>query len=283
MTFDSREDFLNSRRGKIGASDACIIMGVSPWSTPYQLFRQKLDLDPPNEMKPHMQEGLDIEDEARDWFYKKTKIKVLPYQVKHKNIPYMIASLDGLSECGQVIVEIKRPSWEDHEFTKKHNIPPKKYWPQLQHQLSCNDTKVSYYLSYYKDDPFLLTIDRDQHYIDSLIGKEAEFFYCMQNLIEPDLCDRDFILRSDEEWIKSSMAYKEYQYKISEMETEMIKIKKRLQNLSNGKNCRGAGISISHVTKKGSIDYKIIPELNNIDVEKYRKESITYCKINVGK
>src|SRR5512135_1888144 len=118
LAFDTREQFLNSRRGKIGASEAAIIMGESPYSTPYKLWRLKLGIDVPADIQPHMQAGLDIENEARKWFHNETGIEVFPYQIQHETIPYMIASLDGISLDKMTILEIKKPSLKDHEFAK---------------------------------------------------------------------------------------------------------------------------------------------------------------------
>lgn len=279
IQFTTRNEFLNSRTGKIGASDAPIIMQESPYDTPYQLWRMKLGLDPQKEIKPHMQEGLDIEDAARDYFYRVTHIKVLPFQIKHQTIPYLIASLDGIDSMGKNIVEIKRPSNEDHEYVKKYNKPPKKYFPQIQHQLECANLNIAFYLSFYKDDPVLIEVERDDNYIKSMLGKEAEFYKCMKELKPPELIDRDYIERNDEEWNKASTSYKSYKKRMNDIEKELEHSKNRLIELSNGQNCKGNDIILTKITKKGSIDYKSIPELEAVDLEKYRKQTTEYYRI----
>jgi hypothetical protein len=44
--------------------------------------------------------------------------------------------------------------------------------------------------------------------------------------------------------------------------------------------CVGGGIELQRITKKGSIEYDNIPELDFVDLEKYRKESSEYWKIS---
>jgi putative phage-type endonuclease len=279
IQFNTRKDFLDSRNGKIGASDASIIMKESPYSTPYQLWKMKLGLDPQKPMLPHMQEGLDIEDAARDYFYRITHIKVLPFQIKHQTIPYLISSLDGIDSRGKNIVEIKRPSNEDHEYVKKYKKPPKKYFPQIQHQLECANLNSAFYLSFYKNDPILIEVERDDSYIKSMLGKEAEFYKCMTELMPPELIDRDYIEKNDDEWNKHSTCYKFYKNIINSLEKKLENTKNRLIELSNGQNCKGNDIILTKTIRKGNIDYKSIPELKNVDLEIYRKRHAEYYKI----
>lgn len=277
--FNTRQEFLSSRNGKIGASDASIIIKESPYSTPYQLWCVKLGIDKPKEIMPHMQEGLDIEEEAREYFFQKTGIKTFAYQIKHETIPYMISSLDGIDFDGKNILEIKRPSNEDHEYVKKYKKPPKKYFPQLQHQLECANLNVAFYLSFYKNDPVLIEVERDDEYIKVLLSKEAEFFKYMTELTPPPLVDRDYIEKNDEEWKKETDFYKETKKSLEEIELKLEDSKNKLIKLSSGQNCLGNGIKVTKIIKKGIVDYKSIPELKNIDLEQYRKEHIEYYKI----
>ncbi len=279
IQFNTREEFLKSRNGKIGASDACIIMQVSPYQTPYKLWRNKLGLEAPQQIKSHMQEGLDIEDEARAYFYDQTNVKVFPFQIQHSKINYMIASLDGVDSSGKIILEIKRPCLEDHEYVKKNKKPPKKYFPQLQHQLECANLNKAFYLSFYKNDPCLIEVERDDEYIKNLLGKEAEFYKCMIDLSPPELTDKDYIEKNDEEWIKESCLFLENKKKITELEKSLELSRSNLIKLSNGRNCQGNGIILTKIIKKGVIDYKSIPELIDVDLEEYRKPFSEYYKI----
>lgn len=286
--FSTREEFLKSRVCKIGASDAPIIMLNSPYNTPYQLWRLKLGLDKPKDILPHMQKGLDIEDEARNYFYSLTGIKVFPYQIQHSKINYMISSLDGIDFSGKNILEIKKPCLEDHEYVKKHKKPPKKYFPQLQHQLECANLNNVYYLSFYQNDPVLIEVERDEEYIKSLLSKEAQFYKSMIELTPPALTDKDYIKRDDEDWIKENSIYLELKNKIhnikkendlDKLENELENSKNRLIKLSNGQNCYGNGIKLTKVLRKGVIDYNLIPELINVDLDEYRKPPTEYYKI----
>ena len=70
-------EWLAMRRTKIGASDAPIIMGVSPWTTPLQLWEQKV-LGTSRAKTFFMQEGIDWEPKIREWYSNKTGLKFQP-------------------------------------------------------------------------------------------------------------------------------------------------------------------------------------------------------------
>lgn len=92
------------RKTKITATDACVIMGVSPWKTRLQLYHEKLSNDPPKPPNYAMQRGLDLEPIARDLYIAKTGIYVEPKVIINE---WAMCSLDGISSCGFHAVEIK--------------------------------------------------------------------------------------------------------------------------------------------------------------------------------
>ena len=47
----SRENFVERRRSGIGGSDISAIVGLSDWSTPYDVWRSKVDPDREREAK----------------------------------------------------------------------------------------------------------------------------------------------------------------------------------------------------------------------------------------
>jgi hypothetical protein len=65
-------------------------------------------------------------------------------------------------------------------------------------------------------------------------------------------------------------------------ELEMIEedLRKQLIFLSGESNSKGAGISLCQIQRKGNVDYAKIPELKNVNLDKYRKESINSWRIS---
>ena len=60
------------------------------------------------------------------------------------------------------------------------------------------------------------------------------------------------------------------------------KLKDKLLKLSAGRNVKGFGVSVCFFDKKGAVDYKKIPELRNIDLDKYRKDPSVVSAVRIG-
>jgi len=270
--------WLNMRQTKIGASDAPAIMGVSPWTTPFQLWEQKLGLREV-EMNGAMQRGLDLEEEARFAFEALKGTMVFPCVLFHPEIDFMIASMDGLCLEGKTAVEIKCPGQIDHATAKEGKIP-EKYYPQLQHQLEVSGLDKIYYFSYTKDDERLIEVKRDQDYIDLMLEAEAEFYQRMIEKEAPQLCDRDHLKRDDEEWKYSALNYRIATKQRKILEENEDYWRKRLIELSGYRSTVGCGVKLTKYTRNGLIEYKHIPELIGVDLEQYRKPGTQAYRIS---
>lgn len=269
------QNWLDLRNNMIGASDAAVIIGISPWKTPNQLWCEKMGLSSPKQTAV-MRRGLDLEPMAREKFINMVGYDVLPIVALHDSTPYMMASFDGLSESGEVAVEIKCPGSQDHEMAMDGLIPDK-YIPQLQHQMEVAGINSMFYFSYSENSCRILEIEKDDKYVQKLLKKEKDFWDCMQNLEAPDLIDRDYIKRDDEEWNQLAKEWIE----ISKIEDRKEEIRTRLIAISGRLNTMGGGIKLSKIPRKGTIDYRSIPEIKNIDLEKYRKNNIETYRIGI--
>src|ERR1044072_559693 len=274
-------EWLEARRNKIGASDAPIIMEVSPWSTPYQLWETKMGIRPDKPKTKRMQDGLNNEEKARTKFEEITEIFVLPQVLVHPDYHWMMASLDGMDIEQKNIVEIKCPGKEDHFIAKSGEVP-EKYYPQLQHQLEVSGLDMAYYFSYYefeecgelKVDTALLECRRNTKYIKKMISQEEEFFKCMQDFTAPKLTDRDYEYKEDNVWQAAAIEWLENNKKLMDLEKRDKELRDMLISMAKGQNSLGAGVRVSKMVRKGNIDYGIIPELQGLDLDPYRKEPI---------
>ncbi len=268
------------RKNYIGASDAPIIMGVSPWRTPLQLWKEKLGLDGPQTENEHMKRGNDLEDEARKKFSQATGVQIHPKRLFHPSIEYMMASLDGIDPTGKYLVEIKCPATNK---TSLCGVVPKNYYPQLQHQMIVADVEKMFYFSYTKDSCQVVECYRDDDYCKKLLEKEAEFWDCIKFGIEPEMTDRDLVQKNDLNWIILSNEWLSVQKTKKEVLEREEQLRKQLVDLCEDKSSVGSGIRVKKCVRKGNIDYSQIYELSNISLEKYRKQSTEYWKIsNIG-
>ena len=271
-------DWHLKRQKCIGGSDAAAILGVSPWKTAYQLWLEKvgpLKIKPPNEPQKR---GLDLEPAARHWFMDHTYYETQPEVRMHPKYPWMIASFDGMTKDGKIAVEVKCPGKKDHESARQ-GIVPIHYAPQLNHLLAVSGLDMIYYLSFDGEDGYLLEFQRNEKDIEDLISKELKFFGCMRTLLPPELTSKDVIHRFDEEWKTVAEEYKAAKHVLKWFESREEELRDRLIELANDSCSEGAGIKLTKYAKIGPVQYSVIPELKEIDLSKYRKQTTTCWRI----
>lgn len=165
------------RRKTITATMASVIMGVSPWTTPRDLFLEIIGLTPPKEKNAAMERGLELEPVARDLFNDAYKVKTKPVVMisdEHKDVG---ASLDGWDEENKTLIEIKCPGVADHTKAILGQVP-KHYYPQLSHQMLVADVEKCFYVSYrpgHQKEFVVIEVLRDREYDKLLLEKIKEF------------------------------------------------------------------------------------------------------------
>jgi len=163
------------RRGGVGASDAPVIMGVSPWMDLETLWLEKTGRHPGRPSSHAMRRGVALEPEARARYIRVTGTHVEPVCLEHTSRNWMRASLDGLSADGGTAVEIKCPGAADHEIALAGGVP-EKYLPQLQHLLAVSGARVCHYWSYRDGEGALVEVAPDRAYARRLVERELEFW-----------------------------------------------------------------------------------------------------------
>lgn len=271
------KEWLDFRKDRIGGSDAPVIMKVSPYNTPYQLWLNKLGVFETEETEA-MKKGKEIEPIVRDWLRKTQGIDTSPCVKINPERTWQIASMDGMTEDEKTYIEIKYANEDDHELAENGRIP-KKYMPQLQHQLAVCHIDMIYYVSFNCFRICIVEVRRDEEYIKKLTDEEYVFWECLQNFVAPELTSQDVIQRTDTNWIRLSSKLLEVESEIERLSETQKSLRKELFNLCDNKNTVGGGICVSKVYRKGNIDYSQIPELKGVNLEQYRKPPISFMKI----
>ena len=94
----------------MSASEAAIIMGRSPYKTPWRLWSEKtgLVLEQALDNNPLIRVGIEDEAKALQHFEEQHAVLLLPLCGESERYPLLRASFDGLSESNEP-VEIKCP------------------------------------------------------------------------------------------------------------------------------------------------------------------------------
>lgn len=263
------EEWLALRKSKVTATDAAIVMGMNPWKNVEQLYKEKTEYVP-RFTNASMERGTRLEPVARAYYSEKTNREMNPVVLIKE---WAMASLDGISADGH-IVEIKCPGEKVHKMALDGQIPGY-YYPQMQHQMYVADASIVDYMSFDGENGVIIPVERNDEFIEKMITKEKIFYDCLQTKTPPKLYDE----RNDESWITAASLYTILTKKIKTLEIQAEKAKADLILLAGSSEARGAGISLSKVERKGTVDYSKIPELKGIDLEVYRKPASSYWKV----
>jgi len=180
--------WLEERRKGIGGSDIAAIMGLSHWTTAYQIYQNKRGEVKDWEGNETMDWGKRMEPAIRQWYSDQTGRAVrLPDKIMyHKDYPFMLASLDGFTDDRRV-VEIKTARYSQGWGEPGTDQIPESYMCQVQHYLAVTgfdfcDVAVSIGGA----PPVLYIVKADLELQGLLIEAEKEFWQKVQAGIPPE-------------------------------------------------------------------------------------------------
>ena len=264
------EEWLEFRKRKIGASDAPVIMGVAPkrWGkTPYKLWQLKLGRCDEQPMSYAMQRGHQLEPKARKDIELMHGCSLEPAVLEHPEHSWMVASMDGYNRRKGIGLEIKWVSKVDTDLARLGQVPDH-YYPQLQHQMAVSGLSKIHYYSCHEEGNVLLEVPRDEEYIEELIRKEQEFLQCVLDQ-RPPLSEEELDAMSESVSIAA-----ELEEIWSELDP-LLEREKEIKAVLAEREIAGTfgGVTVRYVSRPGTIQYKEIPELAGVDLDKYRGPS----------
>jgi len=180
------DEWLLWRKSIITASDASSILDVNPYCDAMECRLRKLGLLPENECSFAMKRGQDMEPLAREHYHKINLDQIfIPAVVESSEYPFLGASLDGITDDGKCILEIKCGE-KSYKMAENVVIPPY-YFSQVQHQLICTRAEICYYYCFNGTNGITIEVlpnaDFEAHYIAlaekfwmDLIFKPPEIF-----------------------------------------------------------------------------------------------------------
>lgn len=175
----SREDWLKLRQLGIGGSDAAIVLGLSKWKTPFELFLEKTNQVELQESQSEAAYfGSILEDVVAKEFELRTgkKVRRRNQMLQHDEHEFMLANVDRMIVGEDAILECKTASaylandWKDDEV-------PENYIIQVQHYMAVTGTKKAYIAALIGGNRFIWKeIERDDELIEIIINAQKEFW-----------------------------------------------------------------------------------------------------------
>jgi putative phage-type endonuclease len=269
------------RRQGIGASDAPVIMGETPYKTPKTLWSLKTGRIEEEPAGPAARRGRELERFARRAYERQTGVQMEPLCMVHEGSEWMRASLDGLSFDGSTLLEIKCPlSLRDRASAQEGRIPSQ-YHAQLQHQLEVTRAERAHYWSFHGSDAILIEIRPDREYAKRLIEAEAAFWQLVKEDRWPELLNDELDLGADPAWRETALRYTEVRLRLEGATAEEHQLRATLEGLATAKRTYGCGVEVLKSSRKGAVDYAAIAELRGVNLEPYRKSPVAVVKINL--
>ena len=264
------------------ASETAIVMGESPWQTPYQLWelrtgrRQQV-------VNAAMARGTALE-----------PLALVTYEASSGNVmqPLVLidgeysASLDGLTFEGDLLVEIKCPYkgqgsslWQQ---VAAGEIPAHYRW-QLEHQFMVSKAAKGHLYVFDGSEGLLLEVTPCPERWDAMRSAWDAFMLCIRTDTPPALMERDKVMRTDGEWQTAAAFYVQLKVEADALAERLDGAKEALLGLAEHPSEAGFGVAVTRFWKQGNVDYKRVPELNGIDLNMYRQKGRFETRVTVGK
>lgn len=84
-------------------------------------------------------------------------------------------------------------------------------------------------------------------------------------------------------WVEKAQELKETQERLKFLKEKKAELELELRSLSNNVDSYGEGYKYKIFSRPGSVDYKLIPELKEIDLDKYRRDDVEFWKLSYTK
>ena len=265
------------------ASESSVVMGLSPWMSPFQLWQIKTGRTQPLEATAPMKHGTEMEPFARAAYEAKTGIIMQPLVMTSGDYS---ASLDGITLERDLIVEIKCPYkgkvselWQSAEAGEI----PAMYQVQIQSQLMVSGAARAHFWVFDGADGLLLSVEQDEVCQQRIRKTWDEFQHYVDTDTSPPFTELDTVLREDTDWQVAAEDFIVLKGLAKEAAIRADEAKAKLISLVQHNRESGCGVSVTRYFKQGNVDYKRVPELGAIDLEQYRGKSREEVRVTIVK
>jgi len=197
----TREEFLAQRRTGVGGSDVAPIFGLSTWSTPLDVYNEKLQLVPDKEETDAMHFGNVLEDVVACEFTRRTGIRVQRRNsmFRHEKHPELIANIDRYCVGEKAVLECKtRNAFAKDEWGESGtDHVPFPYLCQVQHYQTVTGLKNAFLAVLIGGDDFRwYRLPYSERLAKALADKSREFWndHVLKQIPPPPMTEADIKL-----------------------------------------------------------------------------------------
>jgi putative phage-type endonuclease len=286
----------------ITASEAAIVLGRSPYKTPWRLWAERTGLAREADLSanPHVQRGVALEDAARRAFEDRHGTLLLPLCAESDEHAVLRASFDGIADDGAP-VELKVPShrvFAEVDERQTEAAAFALYWPQVQHQLYVAEAAQGWLVFYGEDGRLIeFPIAREEAFLaDTLVPSCLAFWEAIVRNVEPPRDPaRDLFLPTGEtldHWAVLAGAYRDLLGEKTDHDAALKAVKAELDRLEAALvammgeflAAEAAGLKVTRYQQSGAIDYAkalkaLLPTLDAEAPEPFRRAASERVRI----
>lgn len=183
------DTWLEWRNQGVGSSDVALLMNPEPLfdRTVGTLWKQRVGYERAVQLNnEHIKRGKELEPKIRDMVNSLLKTDFKPACIERLDAPYLRASLDGLDENANALLEIKAPS--DSVFQKYlKTFPqiPENYYYQMQYQMLVSNVDYGLFAFYNESTevPYIIPVKNNYELQLDIERRCALFWGAVQNKI----------------------------------------------------------------------------------------------------
>jgi len=284
------QDWLDYRLTGVGASECSAVMGNNPWKSAFRLWQEIMGEVGPPPTNDAMARGIRLEPEARSLYNLTYGHKMQPACYECDELPFIRASLDGISKDGKRALEIKCPGLNTFEKISDTMEVPSYYLDNCQQQILCSNVDaLDFYVYFPGKEPLLIEVLPNEEHISMIIEKVTEFWGWVLAKewpgVRPDyslLIDDPVAQPVFSEYLSLLHKRNELTCRIKAVDEAMKELKPKVLDFSDSGPCHGFGLKIVERSRKGNVNYeKLCKERGITDSEKesYRKGETHWLEI----
>ncbi len=245
------------RLGGIGASEVAAIMGICPYTTPHGVWLVKTKRSKGFDGNSFTQHGQETEAKARARYELISMMDMGPACATHPKHEICRASLDGISEDGKLILELKCPKSRKTLDEALQGKIPEHYIPQVQYQLAVTGADEADFFVYHEDsgEHALVKVKSDVTYQGKIIAVALDFWekFVLSDTPPP-------LTEDDVKVIERNSEIEEICRQILEAmdfapKAEINKLKAKAISLAGHPKMRFGSVQISTVNRNGSFSF----------------------------
>ena len=282
-------EWFEARRGKLTGSNVGAALGLNPWKTPDDLVRQMVreyhGAEPEFQGNAATEYGASHEPLAiMDYLGKTGNIVEECGFFVHPNHDWLGASPDGLiGDDG--LIEVKCPfglrnkTGDGLKFKSAYEQPH--YYAQMQVEMACTGRAWCDFYQWTTNGDYLERVEYDFKWFTDNLPALLEFYHRYINELDnPEHLEHRQVEVNTQRAKRLLDEYDSLCEQIDNASARKKEIMAELVSMSKERDAIIHGRKLTKVIRKGSVQYKKIPELQGFDLEQYRGKPTEFWKLS---